>query len=212
MILNDIKPQQRREGRSSLYLDDQFWIGVDDLIIIDLGLKIGQEITEERREDIETHVVEYEAMDKAIRYLNYGPRSEQEVRKKLGGANNRYTEDGYTEEMIDRVIEKLVGYNYINDGLWVEELVRSARTIGKGPRWIEQKARQAGITSDLISEATAEFDREGQVEAALEYCQRNRVSAEDTGKLWRRLASRGYSPDVIYAVKAALEVAAEDES
>jgi regulatory protein len=190
--VTDVKGQ-KKDGRVSVFLDESFWFGTSIEAASDLGLRPGLKLNEEKLQEIEEAVVQYQALDRTIHFLGYRLRTEAEIRKKLSGE--------YSEDIIDQTVQKLYEYSYLDDQLWASEMVRSAREIGKGEQWLREKAWKAGLEGQVLKEAIAQdYPHETQVESVVDYCQSQKISFEsweDRNRIWRRLAGRGFHPSVI---------------
>ncbi|MGC8834640.1 MAG: hypothetical protein ACP5R4_11375, partial [Armatimonadota bacterium] len=45
--ITSIEPQKRRSGRCSVYVDNEFFLGVDSDVLVALGLAVGQKVDRE---------------------------------------------------------------------------------------------------------------------------------------------------------------------
>jgi regulatory protein len=85
-------------------------------------------------------------LGKALKYLGYRNRSEQEMRIYLA----KYTGSSETNDQIDRVITQLYKLNLLNDVKFAREMTQSQINRGKGPRFITLKLKQAGVSQESI--------------------------------------------------------------
>lgn len=102
-----------------------------------------------------------EALQRALRFLGYRPRSEAEVL-------NYLTRRGCSKGVAERTLENLRSLNYVNDQIFARDWARSrSDNRGYGPKRIEQELRTKGIGPALIRDAIAEaFSPEEEVEKA----------------------------------------------
>ena len=86
--------------------------------------------------------------DRAVNLLTYKPRSIAELRERL-------LEKPWTnEEIVDRVIEKLKEYNYLNDEEFATNLAASKiRSKAYGKRRLTQDLRRKKLDSETIEKA-----------------------------------------------------------
>ena len=85
-----------------------------------------------------------EALQRALRFLGYRPRSEAELRSFL-------VQRGHSAAITERTLEKLCSLNYLNDETFARNWAHSrAETCGYGPNRIEQELRTKGIDQALI--------------------------------------------------------------
>lgn len=137
------------------------------------------------------------------------------TRAELSG---QLTKRGYTDDICDRVLDRLADVGLVDDADFAEQWVRSRREYGgKGKRALAAELRTKGVDSDVITavldgiDAGAERDRAEQlVQAKL----RREKLADDDTRLARRLvgmlARRGYSQTMACDVVRA-EIALERE-
>lgn len=96
------------------------------------------------------------AVDRALRYLSYRPRSESEVRARLA----RY---GYDDHIITSALDRLRGSGLIDDAsfaaFWREN---RASFKPRSSRLVAQELRQKGVSSEIIAEAIETLDNEAE--------------------------------------------------
>lgn len=85
---------------------------------------------------------------RALRLLEYMDRTEKNMRGKL-------KQDGYPLDVIDRTLEFLKFYGYIDDRKFACRYF-ATQSEGKGRRRLFQELYQKGVSSDLIQEAWEE--------------------------------------------------------
>lgn len=181
-------------------MDGQFILGVDEEIVLRLGLRVGQEISEEELNKIVQEEQIRKAKDSAFSLLSYRARSEQEIRQRLH-------QKEYPDDVIDPVIQDLIRLGLIDDSQfakdWVESRLRS-RPTGKTRLAIE--LRKKGIHSNVLENALESIDSDDEVAMALEIAthKNEKMRDEDTSTRRRHLASllqrRGFSWEIIRTV------------
>ncbi len=128
----------------------------------------------------------------AIDMLARRDHSEKEMRTKL-------KRKGIDAETIDSVVEWLYGKKLLDDRVFAEKRAASLfRTKLVGPRWIDAKLREAGISEDIIHDvleslASSEEWSERAKEAIVAWKRLHPKHAEDTVRHMRFLASRGFT-------------------
>ena len=60
---------------------------------------------------------------------------------------------GMSAGIIEQVIEEFIKQGYLNDQEWVDAFIRGQQSRHTGPRSIQRKLRQKGISEDQIREA-----------------------------------------------------------
>ena len=141
-----------------------------------------------------------EALKRAYKFLSYRPRSEAEVRAKLGQL-------GFSHKSVDTTLEKLRSLRLLNDEAFARGWARGrAEGRGYGPLRIERELRQKGIAKPLISQVVKETFglQEGKERArALVQKRFQRKDLSDRKVLHRAvsfLQRRGYPGSVIAEV------------
>ena len=93
----------------------------------------------------------------SLRYLSYRSRSEKEIKDYLKEKSAK--SPSLTEEIINKILEKLKEYEFIDDRkfakFWVEQRTKFKR---KPIRVIEYELKQKGIDSNLIEEILLAYD------------------------------------------------------
>jgi len=206
--ITDIQPQRRRQSRVSVFLDGEFWTGMPQDVCALLHLKIGEEIDDQRKGEVEREVGESAALESALHLLSYRARSEKDLRKRL-------LDKDFNEAVVDAAMARVKEYGYVNDSDYSREVIESHQLTGKGRRTTLWKLRSDGVDPDeaqqLIEEA---YPEENEVEVALAWASRRRVDLSDIKgrqRLTRQLLGRGFNYDVIRDVISQLREGADDD-
>ncbi len=150
-IITKIEPQKRNPRRRSVFIDGRFAFGVDEEVVSRLGLEKGESLTETRIGKILAGKSENEAKEAALRFLSFRRRTEKEIRDKLRGK-------GFDQKVIKKTIEKLKGYDLLNDyefaTAWVKDRLRHKP---RGKRLLRQELWKKGIAKDAIDQITEEL-------------------------------------------------------
>ncbi len=83
MRITNLEPQANNPERFNLYVDGHFLLGVNAAIVLQMGLHVEQELSPEQLEQLSSEEAEQQAVDRALNYLSYRPRSREEVRRYL---------------------------------------------------------------------------------------------------------------------------------
>ena len=198
MIITDIKPQVKKQNRVSIFIDGKFAFGLDKSDCTFMGLKIGTELTQQRYDYIIDNAVYAKAYQKADRYIGFKMRTEKEVRNKL-------IEEGYSDEITERVIATMVKYKYIDDMSYAIMYAKDCRKLKKwGPERIKAELYKKGISTEYIDNALNESDRDDTteiIETLLEKRIRNTpIDLKEKQKHINFLLRRGFKYDDIKAV------------
>jgi regulatory protein len=143
-----LEAQQKREGRINVYIDGKFALGLFDDVVLTLGLRIGQQITPERLEEIAQAETRRKAIEDAYNLLSFRSRSEKEI-------TDRLKRKGYEEDIIGQVLEKLRTAGYLNDEAFAQSWATSrGKTLGR--RALAHELRQKGVDNEMIAQTLAE--------------------------------------------------------
>jgi regulatory protein len=114
---------------------------------------------------------------------------------------------GGADTIVEATIEKLRGYNFINDETFARNWALSrAQSQGYGPRRIEQELKTKGVTDAVIRAVVKEiFDQEDEEKRARKVLKKQFGSEnfQEPRVLRRALAflqRRGYSSKVIFTL------------
>jgi regulatory protein len=125
---------------------------------------------------------------------------------------------GYSDEVSQRVLDRLAHVGLVNDEDFAEQWVRSRRVnAGKAKRALAAELRNKGVDNDVITAALADIDagaeRERAEQLVRDKLRREKLGDDDT-KVARRLvgmlARRGYSQSMALDVVTS-ELAGERE-
>ncbi len=186
--------RQRRGGRIAVLVEGEPWARVHREAVYALGLRVGQEATEELRERLEQEDARHRAYEAALHLLSYRPRAEQELRDRL-------RRKGLPGDVIEETIGRLRAAGLVNDEQfarqWVAERGSGAHARGRSLLAAELRAR--GIR-DGGAAALDALDEEAQARAvARGHAAKLRV--ETYAEFYRRLGSflqrRGFGYGVV---------------
>ncbi|MEA4854147.1 MAG: RecX family transcriptional regulator [Christensenella sp.] len=142
----EIKQCAHNKERVNLYTEDGFLMAVYIDTVLANHIKKDAVFSEEKLEEIRKQDAQRYAVQAAMEYVSYKPRTEKEVRVKL-------TLKEIAEDATDLAIEKLKEYGYINDAEYAAAYV--AELLPKyGKRVILQKLAQKGVLRETALEAT----------------------------------------------------------
>ena len=192
MEITAITPQVKDKTRCSIYVDGRFYCGLTIETTVKNRLKVGQSVSAEYLSEIQLESEKRTALDKALTHLTATQKTEREIRDFL-------TKKGYLPAIAEYVLEKLRGYNFVNDGEYAKAYV-TAKSSKKGERLIRMELRAKGITDSDAADALAEIDEEAQISSAKavleKYMRGKTADAPTLQKAYRHLLSKGYSFDV----------------
>ena len=175
----------------NVYLNGEFAFGISRTIAP--WLEEGQDLTQERIDELQSQDRIESAYQRSLNYLSYRSRSEQEIRLNLQKAD-------YEPEVIDHILDKLRQAGWVDDQAFAQEWVENrSRFKPRGKRALSSELFQKGIPHPIIETAIQDLD-----ELALaDICARQKVAryqdldqAEFQKKLSSFLARRGFPYDI----------------
>ena len=189
-VITDIQRQRQREVRFSVYVDDRFAFGLDDLELSTSGFRIGQELSKREVEEWQNRSAEGKAYNAALRYLSYRLRSRSELL--------RYLHDKEYEDItIELTLERLVGLGLVDDLVFARTWIADRMRLKPRSRAVLiAELRQKGIASEVIAAALAEIEPDDEIESLRRLITKKR-SHYDEAKLIQYLRSKGYNYGLI---------------
>ena len=191
--------KQKNKSRVNVFIDGSFACGLNELTLLRYSLKVGDEIDSEELEKIQVKSEEQSAIDNAMKYATTYLKSEMQMRAHL-------TQKGYVGVLIDKIMDKLKYYGYIND----EKLAISYVSFNKEKKGVNKiilELIKMGIDKEIIDCAIDEITNEDQ-ESACEKCANKYLKTHKNAqkqKVMAHLYSKGFSMSDIYKTVDNLE-------
>ena len=194
-----IEPQKRRENRRSIFVNGEFVAGVDEAVIVELGLKVGQHVDGERLTEVLRAEELRKAREAALTLLDYRARTQRELEQRL-------LRKGYAEDIIAQVLSQLEKVDLVNDERFASDWV-SNRLINRpaGRSRMQWELRRKGVSSEIVDEALEQVDDETEFDMALELAQKKLggkiiEDRDSRRKLAGFLQRRGFHWDIVSRV------------
>ena len=206
MLVTEIKQQRRDENKYNVFVDGEFAFSLLMPDILYFKIKENEEIPEEKYNYIINEVVYIKAQDKALNFLSSKMRTEKEMRTKLKSLD-------YSEEVIERVMEFLFKYSYIDDYKYAQSYIRQCERLKPMGRYgIKMKLREFGIKDSVIENAILDSEMDEE-ESAYELLMKkigtkdkDEIGDKEKKKYHDFLLRRGYSYDIIKTVFKKAEI------
>ncbi|MCX6706220.1 MAG: RecX family transcriptional regulator, partial [Candidatus Woesebacteria bacterium] len=148
-IITSIKSQKKKE-RVNVYLDDKFGFGIDLENFIKLGLKVDQELTDERVADIVKKAEFQKTLDKLLRFATLRPRSEKEIK-------DYFRRKKVHESLHEELFNRLNRLELIDDEKFAKWWVEQRQTFRPKPkRVLGGELRIKGINNEIIKKVLGE--------------------------------------------------------
>ena len=213
MKITAIAAQTNNQNRVNVMVDGVYRFSLDIFQISDLGIRVGKDYTDDELTALETESVFGKLYARALEYTMIRPHSAKEVRDYLWRKtrDTRYrdkksgelkTKKGVSQEISDRVYDRLIEKHYIDDekfaAWWVEN-----RNIQRGTsvRKLQNELRAKGIPSDIISETIQKSTRDEKSEI-MKIIAKKAGKYREPQKLIAYLARQGFSYDDIQTALA----------
>lgn len=198
-IITKIEAQKKNDDRVNIYVDEKFFMAIYKELVFSFNLKKGQEIDTNYLKSILDDEMYIKAKNKALNILSKASQSEKQIRQKLS--------KDFEEHTIDRVIEFLQKYKFVDDEDLATRIVNTNVNLNKyGKNKIKQNLYNKGIDKIIIEQAMDEIDSDKEFENAFYLGKKryDRLKNEDPRKAYQKignhLAYKGFNYDIIKKV------------
>ena len=206
MRVTKVEVQAKHKDRVNVYVDEEFFAGIDMDTCVKLGIKPGIEIDEEHMHSVIVESEKQKALAKAAKYLGKALKSTKQIKDYLRGK-------GYNTDTINYVIEKLTEYNYLNDEAYVQAYIKDKGSV-QGVHKLKYGLSQKGISPKLIDEAFEDYksNTDDIKRLALKKLGAKPKTYDNLSKVMVFLSNKGYEYDEIKHVVNELREDDGDES
>ncbi|MEF9951209.1 MAG: regulatory protein RecX [Clostridium sp.] len=176
-----------------LELEDGNKIKVSIDILVKHKLKQDMDINPSQLYEVVTEESKIEAYNKALDIISFKDSTSFEIKNKL-------SKRGYSDDVIEYVIEKLSNYNFINDEKYAQNQLKYLEKYKKqGKNKIMYSLKQKGVSKDILE--NLEFNEEIEYESAKSLFEKKLKQLENDPKkkekIYRYLASRGFTNSIV---------------
>jgi regulatory protein len=194
--ITKIAPAVKTAGRYNIFVNDKFSFSLDEVQLVKLGLKKGQEVSTEDLAKFKSESDFGKNYIRAVDFISRRPRSEREIRDYAWRKQ-------WSKENLENVIKRLYERGYLNDEKFAESFVRSRANLRNfSTRKMKVELIKKGINSAIIEKVLSENNDFDENESLKKLIQKKRGHYDDERKLVAYLARQGFSYDKI---KTALE-------
>lgn len=183
-----IEIQKRNKERANIYIDGTYAFSLTTIEAA--RLRKGQQLDEAEIAALRDADAISKAVDRAVRFLSYRPRSTHEVRSNLA-------KHDISEPVIDHAVERLVNLGYLDDAAFARFWVDNRSTFKPmSPRALRYELRQKGVPDEIIDTALEPVNPEEAAYAAAQpraTRYQGATRAEFQKKLAGFLQRRGFS-------------------
>lgn len=195
MIITEIKPCGKGKYQVSFDLAEEVILYKGEMRM--LGLEEHMTIDNELFEQIYYEIVGKRAVKRAMHLLERMDRTEEQLRRKL-------TEGKYPQELIDRAIEYVESYHYIDDVRYAHTFVRlnqERRSIGR----MRMDLLSRGISQELVECALEEENETSQEELIKKFMEKKHYDSENATitekkRIYQFLLRKGFRCEEIMRV------------
>lgn len=183
--------------RYYLYLDDQFFGVYEAEILARHSLKSGQSFEEDFFENLKIENGDYACFNRGLSLLEKSMKSEKMLKDYL-------KEKGYPLSCINKAIDKLKAYGYIDDSAFCESYI-SSYLASKSKNKLKYDLLSKGIKEDIIEEKLSQlFDEEEEKEKlfrlAKRYMSGKEFKLKTKQKFYNHFVSKGYDYGLVLNV------------
>lgn len=197
MVIQELKPSKRVEGRWLAVLEDGSILRVGEKEVIDFALYTGKELTDGEAEALQASLRRGGLKEKALALLARKPQSRRELERKL-------KEWEASEEESAAICDRMEELGYLNDASYAALVVRHYCAKGFGEKKLRDELYRRGVPRDLWDGALAQAaDPAESIDAFLAGRLAGKTpDRKELSKVSAALLRRGYTwPDVKDALR-----------
>lgn len=188
MVIQELKPSKRVEGRWLAALEDGSILRLGESEVIDFALYAGKELTGEEAEALLAAVRRGGWKEKALDLLTRKPQSRKELEHKL-------KDWGASPEEGAAICTRMEELGYLNDAAYAAQVVRYYSAKGFGEKKLRDELYRRGIPRDLWGDALDQAqDPAGAIDAFVaKKLAGKALDRKELQKVSAALARRGYA-------------------
>ncbi|GAB6170434.1 hypothetical protein JCM1393_28940 [Clostridium carnis] len=196
-VITKLEVQKRNKERVNLYIDEEYAFSLSAEIVYKEGIKVKDNIDIEKIKKIAKEDEYIKCKNSALRIVEKTYKSQKELIDKL-------ILKGYEKDSIDKTIEFLKQYNFLNDENYTKMYIKD-KMKSQGQNKIKYTLIKKGINEELIKDEIANINSDTQREVAYSLgkkkydilCKKESDKYKLSQKLYRYLISKGYEYDIV---------------
>ena len=206
MVIRELKPSQRIEGRWLAFLEDGTILRLGENEVIDFALYAGKELSEEESAALQDSMRRSALKGKTIELLSRKPQSRKELERKL-------TQWEAAEEEIATLCDRMEELGYLDDSAYAARVVRHYSAKGYGERKLRDELYRRGVPRDLWDVALEQAESpDGAIDAFVaKKLAGKELDRKELKKVSDALARRGYQWNDISAALRRYGAQVDDE-
>jgi regulatory protein len=193
--ITGLRVQERNPKRVNVYLDGEFAFGLQRITAA--WLYLGQELDDNKIAELKAADKKEVALQKALHFVDYRPRSVSEVRRRL-------EENHYPEGLIQEILDRFQELGLLNDQRFAESWVENRKEFRpRSKSALRMELRLKGIPDETIDQAVETVDDEEQAfQAGMKQARkyRNLEWQDFRKKMFDFLMRRGFNYEIIAPV------------
>lgn len=192
--ITDVTTQKKSTDRVNIFVDGNYFGSMYVDSCIKHGIKKGLVLDLDDLNNIMLESDKEIALNKTAKYISAKMKTVKEVKDYL------YSKE-YSKVVVDYVVGKLLEYKYLDDESYVLAYVNTYKSK-YGVLKLKNNLMQKGIDVKYLEEYFAEYETDIDVvmNIAEKYMKNKDCTYDNLSKLYRHLASKGYSYDEINTV------------
>ena len=188
MVIQELKPSKRIEGRWLAVLEDGSILRLGESEVIDFALYTGKELTDREAEALLDSARRSVLKEKALDLLTRKPQSRKELERKL-------KEWGAGEAESAALCDRMEELGYLNDASYAAQVVRYYSAKGFGEKKLRDELYRRGIPREMWDDALEQAQDPAE---AIDAFVAKKLAGKDLDrkqlqKVSAALARRGYS-------------------
>lgn len=182
MIITDLKKVPRK-SKYEVYVDGELMCTLSDVSIINCGIKVGAEFSEDVLMSLVNEATNADAFETLLNILGQTALTEQVARQKL-------KQKGYFDDSIDFSVEKAIAYGYIDDREYARSFIE--HTSSKSKLRITADLQKKGINKYLFDRELNDYDEQEACINAMRSSIKRELDEEEQKKLFQRFFMQGF--------------------
>lgn len=151
MVIQELKPSKRVQGRWLIVLEDGCILRVGENEVIDFSLYVGKELTVGEAEALQNAARRSGLKEKTIELLSRKPMSRREMEQKLHS-----WEAG--EEETAAICDRMEELGFLDDADYALRVVRHYSAKGFGPRKLKDELYRRGVPREFWEDALGQVE------------------------------------------------------
>ena len=194
-IITKVEVQKKDKNRVNLYIDEEFYCGLDLDTCVKYGLKKDLELSDEKLKIVIFDAQKNDAFNKSVNYLGSALKTKKQLRDYL-------KKKEFSEEIIEYVIEKMVEYRYLDDAHFVDSYYKTYKNK-YGNNKMKYNLISKGVSKTIVEEYFDNLEEDNSevlYNLALKKLGNKEKTRENLDKVYRFLVSRGFDFDEVTSV------------